>query len=232
MSDTHTLYPLLFLCAAFLSACGKSEAPSAPASVPAPVSETASPPPAAELHKPDAVVAPKPEASSVKASVPTTPVAAKVISGKDKRDTAHDAPAVAVMDSAAQTPVTHPEPVAPPAPIVASVADGSAQAVTEMPELAKKNGCTACHKIDKKLIGPAWMDVSKKYKGAKEYAFSPKGSAAPDAKTYPLVEGLMMKVSKGGTGNWGTAAMIANDPTGKKQDQIKELVEFVLGLAK
>ena len=108
---------------------------------------------------------------------------------------------------------------------------GSALA-TDMPEAAKKNGCTACHKIDVKLIGPAWMDVSKKYKGAKEYAYSSKGSAAPDAKKFPLVEGLMMKVSKGGTGNWGTAAMIANDPTGKKQDQIKELVGFILGLAK
>ena len=108
---------------------------------------------------------------------------------------------------------------------------GSALA-TDMPEAAKKNGCTACHAIDKKLIGPAWMDVSKKYKGAKEYAYSPKGSAAPDAKKFPLVEGLMMKVSKGGTGNWGTAAMIANDPSGKKQDQIKGLVEFVLALDK
>ncbi len=108
----------------------------------------------------------------------------------------------------------------------------SSAMAADMPEIAKKNGCTACHAIDKKLIGPAWMDVSKKYKGVKEYAYSPKGSAAPDATKHPLVEGLMMKVSKGGTGNWGTAAMIANDPTGKKQDQIKELVQFVLALDK
>lgn len=108
---------------------------------------------------------------------------------------------------------------------------GSAFA-TDMPDIAKKNGCVACHAIDKKVVGPSWMDVSKKYKGATHYKYSNNGSAAPDAKEYPLVEGLMMKVSKGGHGNWGSAAMIPNDPAGKKQDQIKELVHFVLGLAK
>ena len=82
------------------------------------------------------------------------------------------------------------------------------------------------------VVGPAWMDVSKKYKGAKTYKYSNTGSAAPGAKEYPLVEGLMIKVSKGGHGNWGSAAMIPNDPAGKKQADIKELVEFVLALDK
>jgi cytochrome c len=108
---------------------------------------------------------------------------------------------------------------------------GSAMA-TEMPAVAKKNGCTACHAIDKKVVGPAWMDVAKKYKGATTYKYSSKGSAAPDAQEMPLVEGLMMKVSKGGHGNWGSAAMVPNDPAGKKQADIKELVEFILGLDK
>jgi cytochrome c len=100
---------------------------------------------------------------------------------------------------------------------------GSALAA-DMPDIAKKNGCTACHAIDKKVVGPAWMDVSKKYKDATTYSFG--------GKDYPLEEGLMMKVSKGGSGNWGSVPMIANDPNGTKQPAIKELVEFVLGLAK
>jgi cytochrome c len=108
---------------------------------------------------------------------------------------------------------------------------GSAMAV-DMPPLAKKNNCVACHAIDHKVVGPAWMDVAKKYKGAKTYKYSSKGSAAPDAKEYPVVEGLMQKVSHGGTGNWGSMPMIANDPAGTKQADIKELVEFILGLAK
>jgi len=102
---------------------------------------------------------------------------------------------------------------------------------TDMPELAKKSGCTACHKIDAKLVGPAWMDVSKKYKGVKEYAYSPTGSAAAGAKKMSLEEGLIMKVSKGGTGNWGSVPMIANSPKVKDED-IKTLVHFVLDLAK
>lgn len=91
---------------------------------------------------------------------------------------------------------------------------GSAIAA-DMPDLAKKNNCTACHAIDKKVVGPAWMDVSKKYKG---------DATAADK--------LLVKVSKGGSGAWGSMPMPANDAAGKKQDQIKELVAFVLGLSK
>jgi cytochrome c551/c552 len=113
---------------------------------------------------------------------------------------------------------------------VGLMAAGSVLA-TDMPELAKKSGCTACHKIDSKLVGPAWMDVSKKYKGVKEYAFSPKGSADAGAQKMSLVDGLVMKVSKGGTGNWGSVPMIANSPKVSDAD-IKTLVNFVLDLAK
>jgi cytochrome c len=91
---------------------------------------------------------------------------------------------------------------------------GSALA-TDMPDLAKKNGCAACHSIDKKIVGPAWMDVAKKYKG----------DAGAEAK-------LIAKVSKGGGGVWGTTPMPALDPSGKKQDAIKELVKFILALDK
>lgn len=113
---------------------------------------------------------------------------------------------------------------------VGLMAAGSVLA-TDMPELAKKSGCTACHKIDSKLVGPAWMDVSKKYKGVKEYAFSPKGSADAGAKKMSLEDGLIMKVSKGGTGNWGSVPMTANSPRVSDAD-IKTLVHFVLDLSK
>ncbi len=94
----------------------------------------------------------------------------------------------------------------------------------DMPPLAKELNCVACHKIDAKLVGPAWADVSKKYKGASEFEYN--------GKQYPLVEGLVMKVSKGGSGHWGSMTMPANDPTGTKKDKIEQLVHFVLGLAK
>lgn len=91
---------------------------------------------------------------------------------------------------------------------------GSAMA-TDMPAIAKKNNCTACHAIDKKLVGPAWMEVSKKYKG----------DAGAEAR-------LITKVSKGGSGNWGSMPMPANDPAGKKRADMQALVQFILGLAK
>lgn len=83
---------------------------------------------------------------------------------------------------------------------------------TEMPTLAKKNNCTACHAIDKKIVGPAWRDVAKKYKGQDV-----------EAK-------LISKVSKGGAGAWGNTPMLANDNDGTKQADIKELVKFILAL--
>jgi cytochrome c len=91
---------------------------------------------------------------------------------------------------------------------------GSAMA-TDMPDLAKKNGCVACHSIDKKIVGPAWMDVAKKYKG----------DAGAEAT-------LIAKVSKGGSGVWGKASMPAMDASGKKHDDIKQLIQFILALDK
>jgi cytochrome c len=91
---------------------------------------------------------------------------------------------------------------------------GSAMAA-DMPPLAKKLNCTACHKIDKKLVGPGFQDIANKYKG---------DAAAMDK--------LVVKVSKGGSGAWGSMPMPANDAAGTKQAEIKELVAFILGLAK
>jgi len=88
---------------------------------------------------------------------------------------------------------------------------GSAMAA-EMPALAKKHNCTSCHTIEKKLVGPAYMDVAKKYKG----------DAGAAAK-------LEAKVAKGGSGVWGAMPMPPNSPKVPEAD-IKELVKFVLSL--
>jgi cytochrome c len=90
---------------------------------------------------------------------------------------------------------------------------GSAMAV-DMPDIAKKNNCTSCHTIEKKLVGPAYRDVAKKYKG----------QADAEAK-------LIAKVAKGGSGSWGTMPMPPNAPKVSEAD-IKALVEFVLSLEK
>ena len=69
---------------------------------------------------------------------------------------------------------------------------GSALAA-DMPDLAKKNNCTACHAIDKKVVGPAFKDVAAKYKG----------DAGAKAK-------LATKIQKGGGGVWGAMPMPAS----------------------
>jgi len=87
---------------------------------------------------------------------------------------------------------------------------GSALAA-DMPAVAKKNNCVACHAIDKKLVGPAWADVAKKYKG--------------DAGAAAHLAGV---ISKGGKGVWGPMPMPPNPKV--TAEESKELVDFVLGL--
>jgi cytochrome c len=89
---------------------------------------------------------------------------------------------------------------------------GSALA-TDMPDFAKKNNCTACHAIDKKVVGPAWAEVAKKYKG----------DAGAKAKLVP-------KMIKGGGGVWGAMPMPASPKLSEADSGA--LVDFILGLAK
>ena len=83
-----------------------------------------------------------------------------------------------------------------------------------------------------RILGPSWMDVSKRYKGQTTYKYSMSGSNAPDAKTYPLVDGLVMKISRGGAGNWGSEPMISNNALRNKQGEIRRIVQLILGLDK
>ena len=78
-------------------------------------------------------------------------------------------------------------------------------------ELAKKNACTACHAIDKKLVGPAYKEVAAKYRG----------DAGAEAK-------LVDKVKKGSQGTWGQVPMPPNSAV--KDEDVKALVKWVLSL--
>jgi cytochrome c len=93
---------------------------------------------------------------------------------------------------------------------------GASQAV-EMPPQAKALGCPACHAIDHKVVGPAWMDVSRRYRDKRT-----------DSKFF---DQLVKKVSLGGSGNWGSVPMVANDPVGTKHDKIVYMVKFILALS-
>ena len=77
-------------------------------------------------------------------------------------------------------------------------------------ELAQKNACLACHAIDKKVLGPSYKDVAKKYKGNAD-----------------AVAVLSKKIKEGSTGVWGPIPMPANGPKVNDAD-IKILAEWVL----
>lgn len=79
--------------------------------------------------------------------------------------------------------------------------------------LAQKNGCVACHAMDKKLVGPSFKEISKKYKGD------------PAAQA-----NLIAKVKTGGAGVWGKIPMPPNSPKVNDAD-IKTMVDWTLGLS-
>jgi cytochrome c len=78
--------------------------------------------------------------------------------------------------------------------------------------LFKKSGCSACHSVDRKIVGPAYKDVAAKYRGDK------------DAQAM-----LEKKVRSGGSGNWGKVPM---PPQSKSISDatIKTIVQWVLSL--
>jgi cytochrome c len=79
--------------------------------------------------------------------------------------------------------------------------------------MMKKDGCAACHTIDKKLVGPPYQEVAAKYKGDKD-----------------AVAKLSDKVKKGGVGVWGQIPM---PPNAQVSDaDIKDLVSWILTLKK
>jgi len=77
--------------------------------------------------------------------------------------------------------------------------------------LAKSKNCMSCHAIDKKVVGPAYKDVAKKYAG--------------DAKA---ADALATKVIKGGSGVWGPVPMPANAQV--NDAEAKKLVAWILSL--
>lgn len=79
--------------------------------------------------------------------------------------------------------------------------------------LAQKSNCMSCHAVDKKLVGPAFTDVAKKYAGDKTAA-----------------KALAGKVKAGTKGAWGAIPMPPN-PSVKDAD-IDTLVKWILAGAK
>jgi len=78
-------------------------------------------------------------------------------------------------------------------------------------ELMRKGGCSTCHSVDKKGMGPAFKDVAAKRKGEKD-----------------AIATLEKAVRSGGKGTYGSMPMPPT-PSSKISDaDLHELVEWVL----
>jgi cytochrome c len=84
-------------------------------------------------------------------------------------------------------------------------------------DLAKKSNCLACHMVDKKLVGPSFQDIAKRYAS----------DATAEAR-------LVDKVKKGGTGAWKDQSITIPMPPNStvKDADIKTLVKWILAGAK
>lgn len=80
-------------------------------------------------------------------------------------------------------------------------------------KLIAKSDCVGCHKLDKKLIGPSYLDIAKKYPNNDKNV------------TY-----LVGKIIKGGSGVWGTMPMSAHSSL--KKEDAKSMAQYILGLKK
>src|SRR5512139_4064876 len=89
------------------------------------------------------------------------------------------------------------------------VLSGAASAAEDQTALAQKNACLSCHGVDKKIVGPAYKEVAKKYAGDKTAA----------AK-------LAAKAKAGGKGVWGEIPMPPNPQV--KDEDLKKIVAWIL----
>lgn len=104
-----------------------------------------------------------------------------------------------------------------PAAAVISVTALFAPQVLANAALAKKSNCLACHMVDRKLVGPSYQDVAKRYAGDKN----------AEAK-------LFEKVKKGGSGAWKDQGITIPMPPNStvKDEDVRTLVKWILGGAK
>ncbi|MDE3231888.1 MAG: c-type cytochrome [Pseudomonadota bacterium] len=77
--------------------------------------------------------------------------------------------------------------------------------------LATQKNCMGCHALERKMVGPSYKDVAKKY------------AADPSA-----ADKLALKIQKGGAGVWGPVPMPSNPQVNEKE--AKTLASWILSL--
>ena len=97
--------------------------------------------------------------------------------------------------------------------VAASLMVAGTALAADMPAAGKAK-CGTCHAVDKKGIGPSYMDISAKYKGDQD-----------------AVGKIAANVTKGGSFDWKMGKMPAKG-IGANDAEIKAMSEYIAGLAK
>ena len=82
--------------------------------------------------------------------------------------------------------------------------------VSEEFALADKKGCFACHDIKTKKVGPAYVEVARRY-----------------ANKENALEELVRSITKGSMGKWGSIPMTPQPVT---EEEARKLAEWILSL--
>src|SRR5258705_3194829 len=135
---------------------------------------------------------------------------------KEPAAPAGGAPAVAsgspITTAAAATPTAAAAASAAAVPPAAAATSGPLD-MKAAEAMMQKDGCAACHGVDKKIVGPAYQEVAAKYRGDKD-----------------ALAKLTQKVKAGGAGVWGAVPMPPNAQV--PEADIKALVSWILSLKK
>ncbi len=98
--------------------------------------------------------------------------------------------------------------------VAASIIFTGASMAADMPAAGKAK-CGGCHALDKKGMGPSFMDVAGKYKGDKD-----------------AVSKLEANIAKGGKFGWNMPMAMPPKGMGASDAEIKAMAEYIAGLSK
>lgn len=127
-------------------------------------------------------------------------------SENEPEKTAEQSAAAPAQTTPPAAPAATSEPAAPAAPQAAVKED-------PIMALARQGNCLSCHRVDVKLVGPAWKDVAAKYKGK------------PNA-----VATITSHIEKGGSFGWNFGVMPPRGGSQLSDADVGKLAKFIAGL--
>jgi cytochrome c len=95
---------------------------------------------------------------------------------------------------------------------VRAVDAAQAGAASPAEQLIQKSDCASCHAVDRAVVGPAYLEIAKKYAG----------------QPADVASSLARRIRDGSTGNWGDTRMPAHPDL--TDDQLGQMVGWILTL--